>query len=68
MNGEIFRTVFVFRQHVAAVDPSIIYTYNPYRVEQVRIALLTLFIMKIEMFEDDLKSNPPLYSQEEIKF
>ena len=30
--------------------------------------MLTLFIMKIEMFEDDLKSNPTLYSQEEIKF
>ena len=28
MNGEIFRTVSVFRQHVAAVDPFI--RYNPY--------------------------------------
>ena len=28
MNGEMLRTVFVFRQHMAAVDPSI--RYNPY--------------------------------------
>ena len=58
-NEWMFRTVSVFRQHVAAVNPTL-----THREGQVRIALWqsnrnkekplipTLLIMKIEMFED----------------
>ena len=59
MNGEMFRTVSVFRQHIAAVDPTL-----THRVGQVRIALWqsntnkekslipASSIIKIEMFGD----------------
>ena len=63
MNGEIFRTVSGFRQHVAAVDPFI--RYDPYSKNRAsqnalwqynknkeKSLILTLLIMKIEMFED----------------